>query len=308
MPLLVSLLLGFLLIFLCSRFIVGEVDLFAKRAHFSKFGLSFLLLGALTSLTEIFVAISSQASGHPEIFAGNLIGGIFVISLFIIPLLALFRGGLEFGKQFPRKKFIGFALLNFLPILVAYDGVIFRFEASVLLVAYSLFIYYELFSKSSAGKMKHLFTKRNLLTLGGLLLAGAGIFLGSQLLVSGTEEVALAVGMPTFVVSLFLLSFGTNIPELSIALSSILKKNTDIAFGDYFGSASFNVFLLGLFGMMNPFFAIDLGAGNLLLLFCLANFVFLLFGITRRRIGRLEASILITGFFAIALFEVGALL
>lgn len=302
-----SLLIGFLLIFLCSRFIVGEVDALARRVRFSRFGISFLLLGALTSLSEIFVAISSQASGHPEIFAGNLIGGIFVISLLIIPLLALFKGGLEFGKQFSRNKFVGFGLLNFLPIFTAYDGVIFRYEAAILLVAYSLFIYYELFSHAGKARLAALATKRNLLTMGGLILAAVGIFLGSNLLVSGTEELALVIGIPTFIVSLFLLSFGTNIPELSIAVSSILKKNTDIAFGDYFGSASFNVFLLGLFGMMNPFFAIDLGVGNILLTFCIVNAVFLVFGITRRRIGRIEAGVLIASFLIIALLQVGTL-
>ncbi len=304
MPLLASLFIGFILIFLCSRFIVGEVDLLAKRAHFSKFGLSFLLLGALTSLTEIFVAISSQISGVPEIYAGNLIGGIFVISLCIIPLLAMFKGGLTFGQQFSRKKFIGFGLLNFLPILVAFDGVIFRSESIVLLIAYTLFIYYELFSVDAKSRVKNLFTKRNAITFGALLLASTGIYFGSQLLVSSTESLAILLGVPMFVVSLFLLSFGTNIPELSIALSSILKKNTDIAFGDYFGSASFNVFLLGLFGVMNPYFAIDLGSGALLPLFIVANTLFLLFGMTKKRIGRFEAILLLIAFFSISFFEV----
>ncbi len=304
MSALTLLIFGFGLIFLCSRFIVGEVDGLAKRIRFSKFGVSFLLLGALTSLSEIFIAISSQASGVPEIYAGNLIGGMFVISLFIIPLLALCKNGLVFDKTFPRKKFLSFGLLSFLPIIVAIDGVIFRAEAILLLVAYLAFLYYEFFLHAEVVRLNRIATKRNLLGFFIIASSAVGIFFGSQFLVASTQEIALSFGIPMFILSLFLLSFGTNIPEISIAVTSLMKKNTDIAFGDYFGSASFNVLILGLFGTMNRYVAIDLGNGKLLLLFFIANLLFLFFGLTKSRIGRFEAFLLLLVFLLVLTYEI----
>ena len=55
----------------------------------------------------------------------------------------------------------------------------------------------------------------------------------------------------TFVISLIVLSLGTNLPELSVGVRALLSGKKDIAFGDYIGSASANVLIFGLLTVFN---------------------------------------------------------
>jgi len=49
-----------------------------------------------------------------------------------------------------------------------------------------------------------------------------------------------------FYISLIVVSIGTNIPELSIAVRSAISGKKDIAMGDYLGSAAANTLVFGI--------------------------------------------------------------
>src|SRR3989338_10797484 len=101
---------AFLLIWFAAGVIVTSVDRLAHKLNLSSFAISFFLLGILTSVPEISVGISSVIDKKPEIFVGNLIGGVAVIFLLIIPLLAVFGGGVKLTHQLEKHNLI-FALL-----------------------------------------------------------------------------------------------------------------------------------------------------------------------------------------------------
>ena len=79
---------------------------------------------------------------------------------------------------------------------------------------------------------------------------------------------------------MIVLSLGTNLPELSLAIRSVVSGKKDIAFGDYMGSASANTLLFGIFTLLsggevlsvNNFFKTFLFvAGGLVLFFVLSR-------------------------------------
>ena len=60
-----------------------------------------------------------------------------------------------------------------------------------------------------------------------------------------------AIGPVVF--GLFILSFGTNLPELALVARAIHHKGKDLALGDFLGSAAANTLILGCVGLFSPY-------------------------------------------------------
>ena len=99
--------------------------------------------------------------------------------------------------------------------------------------------------------------------------------------------------IPSSFIALLVLSIGTNVPELVIASRSIMKKEKDVAFGDYMGSAAMNSLLFGLLGIANMNFIIERTEFvPTFLLFSLGLVLFIIFCNSKRIISRGEGLVL----------------
>ena len=78
------------------------------------------------------------------------------------------------------------------------------------------------------------------LTVVGLVL----LLLAGDSLVKGAVNMSLRIGVPAFIVSLTIVSFGTSAPELLISIKAILGGVPDLALGNVVGSNTANVFLV----------------------------------------------------------------
>jgi cation:H+ antiporter len=63
--------------------------------------------------------------------------------------------------------------------------------------------------------------------------------------------VANQMNISTYYISLIMLAIGTNLPEISLAVKSVVLRKKDIAFGDYIGSAATNTLLFGIFTLIS---------------------------------------------------------
>jgi cation:H+ antiporter len=77
------------------------------------------------------------------------------------------------------------------------------------------------------------------------------VFAASNVIVDKTLYFADIFSISAFYISLIVISLGTNLPELSLAVRSVLSGKNDVAMGDYIGSAASNTFLFGLFTLMH---------------------------------------------------------
>ena len=79
------------------------------------------------------------------------------------------------------------------------------------------------------------------------------LLIGGDLLVRGAVGLATAAKVPTLVVSLTIIAFGTSAPELVVSVTSVLSHQPGIALGNIIGSNIANVFLvLGLPALIYP--------------------------------------------------------
>ena len=79
-----------------------------------------------------------------------------------------------------------------------------------------------------------------LFLVGGLLL----ILLGANGLTDGAASVAKRFRIPSIVIGLTIVAFGTSAPELTVSISSALKGSADIAIGNVVGSNIFNTLMI----------------------------------------------------------------
>ena len=79
-----------------------------------------------------------------------------------------------------------------------------------------------------------------LLLIGGLLL----ILLGANGLTDGAASIAKRFKIPSIVIGLTIVAFGTSAPELAVSVSSALKGSANIAIGNVIGSNIFNTLMI----------------------------------------------------------------
>lgn len=245
---------SFFILWIGSGLIVKNVSKFSHLLKISSFSISFFLLGFLTSIPELTVGINAIIDQKPEIFVGNLIGGIIIIFSLIFPLLAIISGKIKLVHDLENKNLILVLLYLLLPLAFLSDQIINLIEA-IFLIIYYLIIFYLLerkqtfLEKITAEFTNHqrLFIKDILKIIFGLVL----VIFSSHFIVENTLYFSSLLKISPFFVALIIISIGTNLPELSLVIRSIKEKKQTIAFGDYLGSAAANVFLLGLLTVVN---------------------------------------------------------
>lgn len=88
-----------------------------------------------------------------------------------------------------------------------------------------------------------------LLLIGGLLL----ILVGANGLTDGAASIAKRFNIPSIVIGLTIVAFGTSAPELTVSISSALKGSADIAIGNVVGSNIFNsLMIVGCTALVAP--------------------------------------------------------
>jgi len=87
-----------------------------------------------------------------------------------------------------------------------------------------------------------------------LLVGGfVALVLGAELLIRGSSRLAAAAGMPSLIIGLTVVAFGTSAPELAVSVGSTFGGSPDIALGNVVGSNIFNVLLiLGVSALIAP--------------------------------------------------------
>jgi cation:H+ antiporter len=253
LPNLAIFLLAFLLIWIGSGLAIKAVERVSRIMRVSSFMVSFIVLGFFTSVGELSVGVNAIIENDPEIFVGNLIGASIVIFMLIVPLLAITGNKIRVTKEFQGFNLPASLIVISLPVLLALDGVVSRTDA---LITIFLFVFLIVSLQARKGIMERVkeLSPRSSVKIGkemvkivaGLLI----IFLASKVVVDQTLYFSASLNISPFLISLVLISFGTNIPELSLVFRSVFARSNQVAFGDYVGSATFNTFLMGILALV----------------------------------------------------------
>lgn len=293
-----GLLLGFGFILIGSaELVVRSASSLSKRLGITNFAVGFLLLGLLTSTPEIFVAIQSAIDGIAQLSVGNLLGGSILLLSFVIGLSSIILGRLTLDRGLDSREIAASSFIVASPVFVLWDGVLTRIEGAILIVIYFFHAFF--LKNGNTHHKKH--SKSSLLML---CLGLLGMVIASKVMIESAKVFIDAFHIPSFVFGLLLLSFGTNLPEFSLAFQGAVLKKEGVAFGDFLGSAAANTLILGFLGMFSPFEIMGIARVRFsLALLALLCVYFVWAASTKREISRTEGFGLLLFYLAFVAFE-----
>ncbi len=290
-------LVAFFILWYCSGIIISSVERLAHKFKLSSFAVSFFVLGILTSIPEFSVGINSIINKTPDIFVGNLLGASLILFILVIPLLAVFGGGVKLVHQLGENNLIFSLLVVAAPVFLIADNVLTRTEGVFLILIYIILFYFieKKDGLMAVSKEKKIFSKKHFIEdFVEIILASIIIFITSKFIVNETVYFASFFHISSFLISLIILSIGTNLPELSLAIKSIFLGKKEVALGDYLGSAAANTLLFGIFTLLNgKRINVSVYSFRILLLTLLGLGVFYLFSRSKNDISKKEGKILL---------------
>jgi cation:H+ antiporter len=278
-----------------------------KIFRINEFFLGFVVLGIVTSLPEISIAIFSSEH-HPEISAGNLIGATTVILTLIIGLTAIKYKVIKFQSSFTAKEIVGGIGTIFVAIFTLVDGYLSYTEGIILFltyVGYLVFLNQKMWKLGRQVLYLTLDTSIYKLIIVSIIGAFMLLFSSSQI-VNNLEVIVESIGISGTFVGLVLLSIGTNLPEITILLTAKGGSEEELALGNFFGSACVNVGVLGLLGLISNGFQIQDASALILGLFFLffALILFIFFVLTERTINKREGMLLVSIYVAMIISQI----
>ncbi|MBB5174597.1 calcium/sodium antiporter [Texcoconibacillus texcoconensis] len=261
----VLLILGFGLLMKGADYFVDGSANVAKLLKISPLLVGLTIVAFGTGAPEATVSIIAALEGNVEMTLGNVVGSnILNMALVVGVTAAIFP--LQVESSTIRKE-IPFTFLASLALLVLINDQFFHQDAEnlltpgdgiILLLFFSIFLYYVIeAARNSRDEIDEpeiepeatTWGKNILLTVGGL----AAIVLGGFLVVESSTEIAIRFGMSETLVGLTIVAIGGSLPELMIAVTAALKKQSEIALGNIVGSSIFNILVvLGITSMITP--------------------------------------------------------
>lgn len=295
---LILVIISFIGIWIGTGFAVSSVEKISHRLKISSFAVSFLILGLFTSISEFSVGINSVLNDDPEIFVGNLIGASIVLFLMIIPLLAITGKQIKVPDTLRENNLVLPLIVISLPVVLSLDREISKIDGLIAMVLYTI-LAINLQSKRGLLETAKSFVQFKKFSIykeiAKILIGVLIIFSASHFIVEQTKYFSELYNISPFIISILIISLGTNLPELSFVFRSLVLKNNQIAFGDYIGSASFNTFI---FGLLTLIYGKDIVLTNSYITSSISLIVgtilFYIFAKSKNTISRIEGIILLS--------------
>lgn len=257
-------LLILLLIILASFYTLSKgADLLVDQAVSLsiRWGIPKMIIGATivslgTTLPEATVSVLAALNGNPDLALGNAIGSIICDTGLIIGISALI-GNLPVDKKtINRQGWVQIAAGVLLAVIAlpfyrpGQGGHIPQWVGFIFLVLLGLYLFTMMKWSMNSGVDEGalLDEEKSPLYLQILKLVVGIVFVifSSKVLIGSVEVTATRIGIPQAIIAATLVAFGTSLPELMTAISSVRKGHGELAIGNIIGADILNVlFVVG---------------------------------------------------------------
>ena len=255
----VYILIGLTLLVVGGEFLVRSSVALSFKMNISRMVIGLTVVSFATSAPELLVSLQAALDGFSDISLGNIMGSNIAnigLVLGITAMISPITVDRDFYKfNWPVMMAFSFALYFFL--LNGED--IDRLEGGALVLGLILYL---LFLIIRSRKVKEEVVEEVDESLKGtswfkiiiwLIIGGAALYGGSELLVNGSVALARDLGVSERVISVTMIAIGTSVPELAASVIAALKKEKALSFGNLIGSNIFNIAsVLGITSLIKP--------------------------------------------------------
>jgi cation:H+ antiporter len=238
--------------------IINQSERIALKFKIPEFIIGATLIALGTSLPEMAASVAASMNGKADIAISNVIGSNILNITLVLATVFLISKKITPARDFFAKDSTWALVPVLVFILMILDGVISRFDASLLLLlmgAYLLFLLQDAKSIPDLEELEDIdlgsfsWTKViPMLALGFLL-----VIIGAHFTVESASEIARDFGISEWIIGIIMISLGTSLPELVVSISAATKGKVDMAIGNIIGSNMANTtVVLGTAAMVNP--------------------------------------------------------
>jgi len=285
-------------LWLGTELTIGGAMAIARRLQLSEFFVGLVILSIGSDLPELAVAVDAGLKGllgqdASGVVVGTSIGSVVAQIGFVLGLTGLISY-LTLPRRFVFRH--GTVLLGATILLfaLAFDGRITRFEGILLVGAYGAYVLALMNGANLPEERPRALAGGGLSSWLALVTGLVVVIASSEITVSTVVHIAQTFDVSEAVISVLIIGLGTSLPELSISISAILKKRTQLSVGNIIGSNVLDTLLpIGLAAMISGVrFERQLLFFDLPYILILTTVV-LAFFITRRGVTRPEGLIIL---------------
>lgn len=285
-------------LWLGTELTIGGAMAIARRHNLSEFFVGLVILSIGSDLPELAVAVDAGLKGllgqdASGVVVGTSVGSVVAQIGFVLGLAAVISY-LTLPRRFVIRHgsvLLGATLLLF---AVAFDGQVSRLEGMLLIAAYGAYVLALMNGANAPDEQPRA------LAGGGFgswlaLVAGLGVVIASsEVTVNSVVHIAQQLDISEAVIAVLIIGLGTSLPELSISISAILKKRTELSVGNIIGSNVLDTLLpIGVAAVIsNVSFERQLLFFDLPFIFVLTSVV-LAFFVTRPGVTRPEGFVIL---------------
>ena len=261
--LILSMLFGFYLLTKGGDLLSDHCSNLAKAIGIPSVVVGLTVVSIATSAPELFTSIAAVSSGATGLILGNIIGSN-IANIGLILGIALMISPIDTENAVSSIQSVLLLTLS-----CAFAGYLFfhpsqslsALPGSILLIFILSYLYFLTKNALKNRRTKSLVESETSdeqnnpvhISCIMVLVATAGLWLGSDSLVFGAKNLANLVGVPEELIGFTLVAIGTSLPELAASISLTRKKEFGMLLGNIVGSNMFNIALVGgVAGVLGP--------------------------------------------------------
>lgn len=252
---------GFIYLLAGADLLVRGAVALANRANVPPIVVALTIVALGTSLPELVVSVQAVLAGYPGIVLGNVVGSNIANVLLVAGVSAIVFPLAYPGGSIGRDSAVMIGVTLFFISLCLKDALAqpagFALLAALVIVLIPTIRDAARAQKSAEGQPRAvsalgLPTRKRLISL-FIILGLIGLPTGAHLVVKGTVQIALSMGVSETVVGLSIVAFATSLPELATTVVAAYKKETEVAIGTIIGSNVFNLLaIMGIATLASP--------------------------------------------------------
>lgn len=241
----------------------------SEQTKIGTFAVSAIILAIGTSFPELSVGITSAIGGESPLSFGTVIGSNISNLSLVLGLAGLSVGKIFIRGHYLEKDFLVALAAGLAPLIFILDGEITRSDGVILLAiyfAYTMSFFRERYIQIGKGDLEvnrkfYRFLRKIDFNLSSsvtrnalrLVLGVAMLIISSSIIVSLGKSIAVAFGIPVFVVGLIVVAVGTSLPELAFSFRSLRDHEPSLFFGNILGSTIANsTLIIGIVALISP--------------------------------------------------------
>jgi cation:H+ antiporter len=245
-----ALLVGLVILVYSADWFVRGTASIARGYGVSPLLIGLTVVGLGTSAPEILVSTLASMQGNTGLAVGNAIGSNIANIGLILGATALIAPIAVHSKMLKRELPILMVTSIFCYSLVYHDYYLGVVDGLLMLAALAVFFWWLIktafkerrddpYNQELEDELPEVLSKTRAWLYFAVGLVG--LLFSSKLLVWAGVGIAVYFGVTDLVIGLTIVALGTSLPELAASITSVLKKEDDLAIGNIIGSNMYNL-------------------------------------------------------------------